>query len=262
MMTSVVMLKDSAASRFYLPPKPLELFTLLVKRPVASRDAIWTELWAGLPDADQPNDDKIIDQMLVHLRRQCRAEGIDIQTLAQGFAIPAEQKERAHRLLEMALITPKRRGGPRPGAGYPGKYTPERIAISGHAEPQPSKNGTRKPNMDLLSQDFVIESDVPIPMTHGHYAIMFEKFRSMKPGDSFKAMGPYEETRKTIYNASQHFRYKCEGGKEYWFKIAPIIGGVRIWRLKEPTYRHNNTHAKDSKTGAFIGRKKRHAHHD
>jgi len=197
-------------SEFYLAKKPFEFFELLVKRGTVNREAVFDHLYGNMPDADQPQDTSVIDQMLVNVRRKCRTEGVTITTVAEGWSILSAERDLARKLVEISKLQPKRKVGSKPGASV------------------------------YSEKEFVwkLDDDIPVPR---HKEAEWEnkyRFADMPIGKSFFAP---RETMKSMGHIVRAFRGRLVEGKKPNLHFSFVIrerveggvSGTRVWRQEQ-----------------------------
>jgi hypothetical protein len=207
-VSAVVALRPDS-SDFYLTKKQLEFFEMLVSRPVVNRGTVFDHLYGERPDADQPADDKVLDQMLVVIRKRCRVEGVNILTVSEGWSILTREKERARKLLEIAKQQPQKRGGPSVGTS---KYSDEKV------------------NKKF---EWKIDKDVPLPALDNYGNLKQYFFEDMEIDDSVFI----EHKKKTSVKHSIYAVRRIQGHKNKQFFMVEReergIPGVRVWRVKD-----------------------------
>ena len=187
-----------SASDFYLTAKQIEFFDLLLRRPIVNRETAFDHLYGHMPEADQPQDDKVLDQMLVVMRKKCRSEGVNIVTAAEGWTIPKNERVRALKLLEIARAQPKKRTGAERGES---RYNEKRIG----------------------KREWKIEKGVRRPEHFEHN--MKYPWATMQVDDSVLIDdGNQHHIQKSLWS------FRTTHRPTWRFSTAKERGGVRVWR--------------------------------
>jgi hypothetical protein len=81
-------------------PQQCEMVGFMLKRAVATREALFIALVGGRPDCDQP-DAKLIDVQMVKVRKALEKVGIEVRTEwgSGGWSIPAADKARLRTMM-------------------------------------------------------------------------------------------------------------------------------------------------------------------
>lgn len=80
------------------------VFSVLVRQPCPSRDAIMTALYSDRPAADAVFDTKLVDIFICKIRRKIRPFGITIRTeWGHGYALDAATRARFAQAVRPAL---------------------------------------------------------------------------------------------------------------------------------------------------------------
>lgn len=196
-----------------LPKQQRRIVGLLMKRQLATKEALFTAMYYDVDEDDRPESDGMVDVQVSHLRKKLAVHEVTINTSrGEGWYITNENKTKLRLIAETFI-----RADDTKAAMV--KETVE--ALRGRKPVKPPKGPPR------VARDFVIDKNVPLPTKK--FTKVGYPFAQMEVGDSFLVR--HLKNGSSLYSATRSFRSSAPQYADWKFAIRPVDGGgVRCWR--------------------------------
>ena len=200
------MTKDG--KQFRISRSQIQMVDLLLARQAVTRDSIFESLYGNRPDGGPESGTKIIDQMLVHIRKALMVQGIPILTTPMGWQIEQKHKPLVKKLVDDLRNSP-----------YLGK-----------------RNSTKSSSFTPEKTKFVwkIDKDIPMPARDSYGNLKQYFFETMEMGDS--VFIPYKDKKKLRYFVYSMYREHPELRHYKFFmdeREENDLTGTRVWRVED-----------------------------